>query len=360
METIPARIGELIVKGVQRTRCRDEGTSMDDSFLELSEYGGGGRRSFVVIPEGSNGKGWLDCWVQMQRLKGYYDKQGQGRKTEGKQIVVALAMSGLCRDGRSYAAALEGRTTGEAITNMRRGSLSNTRSCTEAKMESPQSKAKDHIAKAGVSTLKMEDVMKLNMGDAKDLEDLKSFLRFFKREAECWLGLLELGLENKDVGESGGLQVGLVSENVTAKCEDRLKQEDPMLNETCVDEHTTRLQLYSHRSPCKVMPQWRVKLEESITSLDSKRLLALEAVQSERAELDPRSGAEVVAGMVLLAGTSSAGPQAISTEKWSEVVDEVVEGEYLAKAKDKELSAVDGGTSVCLDVGQSGVFSEAR
>ncbi len=62
---------------------------MDDSFLELSEYGGGGRRSFVVIPEGSNGKGWLDCWVQMQRLKGYYDKQGQGRKTEGKQIVVA-------------------------------------------------------------------------------------------------------------------------------------------------------------------------------------------------------------------------------------------------------------------------------
>jgi len=72
-------------------------------------------------------------------------------------------------------------------------------------MESPQSKAGDHAAGAGVSTLKMKDAMKLNMGDAKNLEDLKSFLRFFKREAECWLGLLELDLENKDVGESGGL-----------------------------------------------------------------------------------------------------------------------------------------------------------
>jgi hypothetical protein len=58
--------------------------------------------------------------------------------------------------------------------------------------------------------------MKLNMGDVKNLEDLKSFLRFFKMEAEHWLGLLELGLKNKDVGESGGLQVGLVSRNVRA------------------------------------------------------------------------------------------------------------------------------------------------
>ncbi len=61
-----------------------------------------------------------------------------------------------------------------------------------------------------------------------------------------------------------------------------------------------------------------------------------------------------------MAGMCSSGYQANNTEKWFEVVDEVVEGEYLAKAKDKELSAVDGGTSVCLDVGQSGVFSEAR
>jgi hypothetical protein len=74
-------------------------------FIELSEHGRGGRRSFVVIPEGSDGKGWLDCWVLMQRLKGYNDKQCQGRKTKGKQIVVAPTVTSLRGDGRSYAVA---------------------------------------------------------------------------------------------------------------------------------------------------------------------------------------------------------------------------------------------------------------
>jgi hypothetical protein len=100
---------------------------------------------------------------------------------------------------------------------VRRGTLGNTGSRTEAKMESPHSKAGDHVAGAGVSTLKMGDVMKLNMGDAKNLEDLKSFLRFFKMESECRLGLLEMAFENKDVGESNGLQVGLVSWTIKAQ-----------------------------------------------------------------------------------------------------------------------------------------------
>jgi hypothetical protein len=92
------------------------------------------------------------------------------------------------------------------------------------------------------------------MGDAKNLEDWKSFLRFFKMEAERWLGLLEMGFQNKDVGGSCGLQVGLVSGTVKAQCEARLKQKALVLNKSCVDEHTTRLQVYSRRSPRKVMP----------------------------------------------------------------------------------------------------------
>ncbi len=47
---------------------------------------------------------------------------------------------------------------------------------------------------------------------------------------------------------------------------------------------------------------------------------------------------------------SLVGPQANNIEKWSEVVDEVVEGRYLAKEKEKEVLAVDRGTSVCLEV----------
>lgn len=45
------------------------------NFLELSKYGGKGRRSFVIIPEGNDGKGWVDCRIQLCRLKTYFDKQ---------------------------------------------------------------------------------------------------------------------------------------------------------------------------------------------------------------------------------------------------------------------------------------------
>jgi hypothetical protein len=51
------------------------------NFLELSEYGGKGRRSFVIIPEGHEGKGWKDCRSQLQRLKMHYEKDREGVST---------------------------------------------------------------------------------------------------------------------------------------------------------------------------------------------------------------------------------------------------------------------------------------
>lgn len=30
-------------------------------YLELSEYGGGGESSFIVIPEANEGRGWVEC-----------------------------------------------------------------------------------------------------------------------------------------------------------------------------------------------------------------------------------------------------------------------------------------------------------
>jgi hypothetical protein len=51
------------------------------NFLELSEYGGKGRRSFVIIPEGHEGKGWKDCRAQLQRLKMHYEKDREGVST---------------------------------------------------------------------------------------------------------------------------------------------------------------------------------------------------------------------------------------------------------------------------------------
>jgi hypothetical protein len=49
------------------------------NFLELSEYGEKGRRSFVIIPEGEDGKSWTDYHEQFSKLKHFHDKQKLGR-----------------------------------------------------------------------------------------------------------------------------------------------------------------------------------------------------------------------------------------------------------------------------------------
>ena len=53
------------------------------NFLELSEYGEKGRRSFVIFPEGEEGKGWMDCRVQLSKLKQFHDKQKVGEPLPG-------------------------------------------------------------------------------------------------------------------------------------------------------------------------------------------------------------------------------------------------------------------------------------
>jgi hypothetical protein len=139
-----------------------------------------------------------------------------------------------------------------------------------------------------------------------------------------------------------------------AQCKARLKQKAPMTHEACVEEPTTQWQVYTRQSPRKETPQWRAKPEVPRTSSTPNRQLAIEAVQSERAELAPGSETEVVASVMLLAGSSSDAPQANTTEKWTEVVDKVVEGGCFEKEKEKEVSAIEGGTLVCMEVGGCG------
>jgi hypothetical protein len=54
------------------------------NFLELSEYGEKGRRSFIIIPEGEDGKAWTDCREQLSKLKFYHEKQKLGRTSPEK------------------------------------------------------------------------------------------------------------------------------------------------------------------------------------------------------------------------------------------------------------------------------------
>jgi hypothetical protein len=78
-------------------------------FIELSEYGGGGWQSNVVILEGSDGKGWLDVWVQLQKLTTYHAKQQVGETASGRKTDTTPKVIGLRREGQSYAAVLGGQ-----------------------------------------------------------------------------------------------------------------------------------------------------------------------------------------------------------------------------------------------------------
>jgi len=62
--------------------------------------------------------------------------------------VVSSAVTRLRQERRPYTAMLEGRTTGNDITYTSRGSLGNSGPQTEARMESPQSKAEGHAVGA--------------------------------------------------------------------------------------------------------------------------------------------------------------------------------------------------------------------
>jgi hypothetical protein len=71
------------------------------------------------------------------------------------------------------------------------------------------------------------------------------------------------------------------------------------------------------------------------------RKLALDVAQSERAEIDIGSRAKTVSEATVIVSTSSSGFQSDTTENWSEVVNEVVEGVFSAKGREKFVSILD-------------------
>jgi hypothetical protein len=179
-------------------------------FIALSEYGGG-RRNYVVILEGSDGKGWVDVWVQLQKLTAYHAKQHAGGIVAGRKYDASLKATSLRREGQSYAVVLGGKTTsGVGVPVEGRGRI-DTR--TEPKKEIPLIMASDHAEEGGFTNSNpsaisiMGNVMEHNLEEAKNMEELKSFLRHFKVEAERWLGFLELSCVNKNI-ETGGLHDG--------------------------------------------------------------------------------------------------------------------------------------------------------
>jgi hypothetical protein len=153
-------------------------------FIELSEYGGGGRRIYVVISEGSDGNGWLDVWVQLQKLANYHAKQQASGTVVGRKTVIATKATpnvlGLCREGQSSAAVLGGQMLeGGGVPTEGRGSKVIR---TEPEKEESLLAAVDHAEGRGVTCSNrpagsiMGNGLKQNLDEAKNLEKLKTFL----------------------------------------------------------------------------------------------------------------------------------------------------------------------------------------
>jgi hypothetical protein len=72
-------------------------------FLELSEYGVRARRSFIVILEGHEGRGWSDCVEQMRKAINFLEPHGQVGSKEDKTHCGFSLLSRLVENGqRSY------------------------------------------------------------------------------------------------------------------------------------------------------------------------------------------------------------------------------------------------------------------
>jgi hypothetical protein len=203
-------------------------TNSHGNFLELSEYGGKGRRSFVIIPEGIEGKGWEDCRVQLQRLKIHHEKNrqkiGADRELVGKKEQSSGVQQTKPPVKITYAAAVVGEKAmaGETKTagdGVQKAKTSLGIMHAEAMVGGKEMAGKTQVAGEGPSKLVSEGakISAICSGDhaqadcailrpqnqGEDIQGMKEILISLQREVTSCLYKLEMGWGNKGKGENG-------------------------------------------------------------------------------------------------------------------------------------------------------------
>jgi hypothetical protein len=198
------------------------------NFLELSEYGGKGRRSFVIIPEGIEGKGWEDCRVQLQRLKIHHEKHRQKIGAAGASVGKKAQSCGVQQTkppvGITYAAAVVGEKamageTQDAGVGMQKAKTPVGILHAEAAVGGKDMVGVTQVAGEGASKLVLEGAKFTGIcaGDfaqpestilrpqyqGEDTQGLKEILLSLQREVASCLYKLEMGWGNKGKGENG-------------------------------------------------------------------------------------------------------------------------------------------------------------
>lgn len=78
--------------------------------MELGEYGIGGRRSFIVILDGREGRGWAGCAAQLRKVVNFFEPSGNVGSMNEKINGGVPPMTQLVEEGRRlYAEVLVGK-----------------------------------------------------------------------------------------------------------------------------------------------------------------------------------------------------------------------------------------------------------
>jgi hypothetical protein len=243
-------------------------------YLELSEYGGKGRRSYVIIPEGNEGKGWKDGRQQLQRLKTHHEKQKQkqagplcgaseGGKGEEKMSGATEEMKPV-KAQRSYAETVIGaqgsKAAGEAAPKLFK--------------EGTQSRLTE-TAIAAVNFARHEEERQ------EDQENLKELLLSLQNQVSRCLRQLEVGWGNKekepklDPTEEGD---GLKTRQPSEEKETGLGSAKPIQIEETVDKSTRQYlikryhRIYVRRNPPRRLGRWRPKAVGRKVQLETEEL----------------------------------------------------------------------------------------
>jgi hypothetical protein len=166
-------------------------------FMELTEYGRGGRRSFVVIPEGREGQGWKHCIVQLVRLVNYMNQ------TRDKEVKKAPIQPREVVPGRTFAAVVEGKNSDTGTESREEGNMGNpTAEINLGNVEkSEKGKEKMPESENHADVLKWEDFLAML---SEGIINMK-IMRGVVEDIRCKLEILErtkgLGCEEKAVDQ---------------------------------------------------------------------------------------------------------------------------------------------------------------
>ena len=171
-------------------------------FVEITEYGRGGRRSFVVIPEGREGQGWKHCIVYLGCLVTYMDHT---RDTELKKVPVQLRAVVL---GWTFAAVVEGKNSETGTEKREEGKMGNSAAGINVGTVEKLEKGKEkEMESENHAELKWEEFLAILNDGAINMKIMRDMLEDIKGKLEILEQMKGMGCGEKVIGRMGSKQV---------------------------------------------------------------------------------------------------------------------------------------------------------